>query len=185
MSTTTTTTTAEPGSPTIFAPISFSAWNSAHHRPRKVTPKSFPIVNAARIYHFDNMTSIGMWFPHCERKSHHSKKHVFEGLNWGTVKCFSHCQRDVKSYPFASISGMIFFTCGMCFSHCQRDVTSYPVASISVMIFMYVECAFPIVNAHMRRDASYWQRDMKPYTAPLMITIPYARQCISASRISA
>ena len=101
--------TAEPGSPTIFAPISFSAWNSAHHRPRKVTPKSFPIVNAARIYHFDNMTSIGMWFPHCERKSHHSKKHVFGGLNWGTVKCFSHCQRDVKSYPFASISVMVFY----------------------------------------------------------------------------
>ena len=69
--------TAEPGSPTIFAPISFSAWSSAHHRPRKVTPKSFPIVNAARIYHFDNITSIGMWFPHCERKSHHSKKHDF------------------------------------------------------------------------------------------------------------
>ena len=100
--------TAEPGSPTIFAPISFSAWNSAHHRPRKVTPKSFPIVNATRIIFFDNMTSIGMWFPHCERKSHHSKKHVFGGLNWGTVKCFSHCQRDVKSYPFASISGMVF-----------------------------------------------------------------------------
>ena len=60
--------------------------------------------------------------------------------------CFSHCQRDVKSYPFASISGMIFYmwnvlfplstrcyvissridirydfyVCGMCFSHCQR-----------------------------------------------------------------
>ena len=101
--------TAKPGSPTIFAPISFSAWNSAHHRPRKVTPKSFPIVNAARIYHFDNMTSIGMWFPHCERKSHHSKKHVFGGLNWGTVKCFSHCQRHVKSNPIASISSMIFY----------------------------------------------------------------------------
>ena len=101
--------TAEPGSPTIFAPISFSAWNSAHHRPRKVTPKSFPIVNAARIYHFDNMTSIGMWFPHCERKSHHSKKHVFGGLNWGTVKCFSHCQRHVKSNPIASIAIMIFY----------------------------------------------------------------------------
>ena len=100
--------TAEPGGPTIFAPISFSAWNSAHHRPRKVTPKSFPIVNAARIYHFDNITSIGMWFPHCERKSHHSKKHVFGGLNWGTVKCFSHCQRHVKSNPVASISVMIF-----------------------------------------------------------------------------
>ena len=120
--------TAEPGSPTIFAPISFSAWNSAHHRPRKVTPKSFPIVNAARIYHFDNMTSIGMWFPHCERKSHHSKKHVFGGLNWGTVKCFSHCQRDVKSYPFASISGMIF---------------------------IYVECAFPIVNAMLSHIQSH------------------------------
>ena len=113
---------AEPGSPTIFAPISFSAWNSAHHRPRKVTPKSFPIVNAARIYHFDIMTSIGMWFPHCERKSHHSKKHVFGGLNWGTVKCFSHCQRHVESNPVAFISGMIF---------------------------IYVECAFPIVNAHI------------------------------------
>ena len=28
-------TTAEPGSPTNFAPISFSAWNSVHHRPGK------------------------------------------------------------------------------------------------------------------------------------------------------
>ena len=33
------TATAEPGSPTNFAPISFSAWNSAHHRPGKVTAK--------------------------------------------------------------------------------------------------------------------------------------------------
>ena len=168
-------------------------------------------MNAARIYHFDNMTSIGMWFPHCERKSHHSKKHVFGGLNWGTGMCFSPCQRDVTSCPFASISGMFFlhvecafpidnamlrhihshpypacfFTCGMCFSHCQRDVTSYPFASTSGMIFMYVECACPIVNANVRRDASYWQRDMKSYPAPLLIIIPYARQCISASRISA
>ena len=33
------TATAEPGSPTNFAPISFSAWNSAHTGPEKSQPK--------------------------------------------------------------------------------------------------------------------------------------------------
>ena len=32
---TSTVATAEPGSPTNFAPISFSEWNSVHHRPGK------------------------------------------------------------------------------------------------------------------------------------------------------
>ena len=39
--------TAEPGSPTNFAPISFSAWNSAHHRPGKVTAKKDPAENSS------------------------------------------------------------------------------------------------------------------------------------------
>ena len=41
------TATAEPGSPINFAPISFSAWNSAHHRPGKVTAKKDPAENSS------------------------------------------------------------------------------------------------------------------------------------------
>ena len=41
------TATVEPGSPINFAPISFSAWNSAHHRPGKVTAKKDPAENSS------------------------------------------------------------------------------------------------------------------------------------------
>ena len=43
------TATAEPGSPTNFAPISFSAWNSARHRPGKVTAKKKILQQAETI----------------------------------------------------------------------------------------------------------------------------------------
>ena len=38
---------SETRSPTNFAPISFSAWNSAHHRPGKVTAKKDPAENSS------------------------------------------------------------------------------------------------------------------------------------------
>ena len=61
--------TAEPGRPTNSAPISFSAWNSAHHRPRKVTPILSPSVNATQMYHIHDSRFAGICFPHFSQSS--------------------------------------------------------------------------------------------------------------------
>ena len=77
--------TAEPGRPTNFAPISFSAWNSAHHRPRKVTPILSPIVNATQMYHIHDSWFAGICFPHFSQAGFRQS---------GGQVCESQCLRE-------------------------------------------------------------------------------------------
>ena len=86
--------TAKPGSPTIFAPISFSAWNSAHHRPRKVTPVLSPIVNATQLYHIHDSCFAGICFPRFSQAGFRQ--------SWGQV-CESQCLREGLRRAYAGI----------------------------------------------------------------------------------
>ena len=73
--------TAEPGRPANFAPISFSAWNSAHHRPRKVTPILSPIVNATQMYHIHDSWFARICYPILVKQVSGSLGDRFANLN--------------------------------------------------------------------------------------------------------
>ena len=90
--------TAEPGSPTNFALTSLPAWNSAHQKSRKVTPSPSPNVNATRFDHIHDSWFSRIWFRHCKRKSHHSKKRASWRLNLNTMTDKSYWQRYIKRH---------------------------------------------------------------------------------------
>ena len=111
---------AETGSPTNFALTSFTAWNSAHQRSRKVTPSPSPIANATRFDHIHDSWFSRIWFRHCKHKSHHSKKNlVLEGwikILWRTKPL--HQARFSCTYIRHD-----FHIRGTWFSHCERFKT--------------------------------------------------------------
>ena len=105
-------------------------------------------MNAARFDHTHDSWFSRVWFRHCKRKSHHSKKPISWRLNLDTMTDKSYWLRYIKPCSVALTSGMIF---------------------------LHVEHGFPIVNASnlssstgwkkttarlAQTNKSYWQRNM-------------------------
>ena len=79
--------------------LSFSEWNSAHHRPRKVTPILFPIVNATQMYHIHDSWFAGICFPHFSQAGFRQS---------GGQVCESQCLREGLRGAYAGIRDFQF-----------------------------------------------------------------------------